>query len=274
MDFRPNRRQSRLGRGLRPAAVAEAAPPPLDENNAGMNEFPQSIVEKVGHYVYTLADPRTGKVFYVGKGQGNRVFAHAQEALTNPSPADNLERIREIKASGATTQYMIVRHGMTAAAALEVESALIDYIGLSDLDNLVAGHNTDIRGQMSVAEIVAIYEAPAIVITEPVLLIIINKLFERNVSADRLYKITRGNWPLGAARNNAHYAFAVFRGLVREVYTIESWETAQARDPNQKKQKRWRFTGEVAQNLRHYVGGSVVAYLKKGAQFPVRYINC
>jgi uncharacterized protein len=87
--------------------------------------------------------------------------------------------------------YIIVRHGITAAAALEVESALIDHIGLSDLDNIVAGHNMDIRGRMSVAEIVATYEAPPIIITEPVLLIIINKLFERNVTAERLYEITR-----------------------------------------------------------------------------------
>ncbi len=67
-----------------------------------------------------------------------------------------------------------VGQGGGAAGAREVESALIDYIGLSDLDNLVAGHNMDIRGRMSAAEIAAIYEAPAIV-TEPVLLIIINK---------------------------------------------------------------------------------------------------
>jgi uncharacterized protein len=239
-----------------------------------MNEFPQSVIEKVGHYVYTLADPRSGKVFYVGKGQGNRLFAHAQEALTNPSPADKIQRIREIKASGGAVQYMIVRHGMTASAALEVESALIDYIGLDILDNVVAGHNMDIRGRMSVAEIVATYQAPAIVISEPAILIIPNKLFERNVSAERLYEITRGNWPLTKRRNTANYAFAVFRGLVREVYTIAGWEAAQARSPAQKIQSRWRFHGEIAHHLQHYVGGSVAAYLKPGAQFPVRYINC
>lgn len=100
-----------------------------------MNEFPQSVIEKVGHYVYTLADPPSGKVFYVGKGQGNRVFAHAQEALPIQAQRTSWSGIRRIKASGAAVQYMIVRHGMTASAALEVESALIDFIGLSDLDN-------------------------------------------------------------------------------------------------------------------------------------------
>jgi uncharacterized protein len=60
-----------------------------------MNEFPQSVIEKIGHYVYTLTDPRTRKVFYVGKGQGNRVFAHAQMALADATTADKLERIRD-----------------------------------------------------------------------------------------------------------------------------------------------------------------------------------
>lgn len=239
-----------------------------------MTEFPVSVIEKIGFYVYTLTDPRTGKVFYVGKGKGNRVFAHAQEALVDPSPADKLERIREIKASGAQVLYAIIRHGMNESEALEVESALIDFIGLSALDNVVAGHNMDIRGRMSVADIIATYQAVPIVITEPALLIIPNRLFERNLSAERLYEITRGNWPLSARRNKAQYAFAVFRGLVREVYTIRSWAAATARSPQQKIQARWRFEGEIAQNLRHYVGGSVAIYLKQGGRFPVRYIHC
>jgi hypothetical protein len=247
---------------------------PTPKRRHSITEFPVSVIEKISHYVYTLADPRTRKVFYVGKGQGNRVFAHAQEALTNPSPADKLERIREIRASGGAVQYMIVRHGMSASAALEVESALIDYVGLSDLDNVVAGHNMDIRGRMSVTEIVATYQAPPIVITEPAMLIIPNQLFERNVSADRLYEITRGNWPLTKRRNGAHYAFAVYRGLVREAYAILGWEPALARSPAQKIQSRWRFHGEIAENLRHYVGGSVATYLVNGGRFPVRYLNC
>jgi hypothetical protein len=237
-------------------------------------EFPTAVIENIGYYVYTLTDPRTGKVFYVGKGKGNRVFAHAREALADPRAADKLERIREIRANGAEVLYAIIRHGMRESDALEVESALIDFIGLSDLDNMVAGHNMDTRGRMSVVDIIAIYQATPIAITEPALLIIPNKLFERNVSAERLYEITRGNWPLTERRNKARYAFAVFRGLVREVYTIRAWEAATARSPEQKIQSRWRFDGDIARDLRHYVGGSVATYLKPGGRFPVRYINC
>ena len=237
-------------------------------------EFPVSVIERLGFYVYTLTDPLTSKVFYVGKGMGNRVFAHVNEAIESPSEADKIGKIREIHAHGQEVRYEIIRHGMAETEALEVESALIDFIGLADLTNQVSGHHMDVRGRMTVAEIIAAYQAKPISIAEPVLLIIVNRLFERNLSAERLYEITRGNWVLGVRRNRAAYAFAVFRGVVREVYRIHSWFQAQARTPEQKQQSRWRFEGEVAQELRHYIGGSVTAYLNPGAQNPVKYVNC
>lgn len=41
-----------------------------------INEFPPGVMEHLGWYVYRLIDPRDGSTFYVGKGKGNRVFAH------------------------------------------------------------------------------------------------------------------------------------------------------------------------------------------------------
>ena len=40
--------------------------------------FPSEIFDQLGYYVYRLIDPRSGQTFYVGKGRGNRVFAHAK----------------------------------------------------------------------------------------------------------------------------------------------------------------------------------------------------
>ena len=39
--------------------------------------FSQEVSDKLKYYVYRLIDPRNGDTFYVGKGKGNRVFAHA-----------------------------------------------------------------------------------------------------------------------------------------------------------------------------------------------------
>jgi len=38
--------------------------------------FPPGVATKLKTYVYRLIDPRNGETFYVGKGQGDRVFPH------------------------------------------------------------------------------------------------------------------------------------------------------------------------------------------------------
>ncbi len=45
-------------------------------SNYGILEFPIEVIAELKHYVYRLIDPRNGETFYVGKGQGNRVFQH------------------------------------------------------------------------------------------------------------------------------------------------------------------------------------------------------
>ena len=40
--------------------------------------FSDYVAEQLKAYVYLLIDPRDDQVFYVGKGNGNRVFHHAQ----------------------------------------------------------------------------------------------------------------------------------------------------------------------------------------------------
>ena len=46
-----------------------------------MKSFTPEVIEKLNYYVYRLIDPRNGQTFYIGKGKGNRVFAHVNEAL-------------------------------------------------------------------------------------------------------------------------------------------------------------------------------------------------
>ncbi len=236
--------------------------------------FPQSVSEQLGYYVYTLADPTTGKVFYVGKGTGNRVFTHARAAMKRGRKDEKLATIRRILGQGKTVKHEIIRHGMTEKEAFEVESALIDIYKLEGLLNKVGGHDMEQRGRMTDREIRARYCAAPIRIREPALLIIVNRLWERNISPERLYEITRGNWVVGPRREKARYAFSVYKGVVREVYRIDGWRQAKVRRKDQAQQNRWRFRGGVATELQRYVGRSVASYLKPGAQSPVRYLNC
>lgn len=41
-----------------------------------IDSFSKEVQKELKYYVYGLIDPRNGKVFYVGKGNGNRVFEH------------------------------------------------------------------------------------------------------------------------------------------------------------------------------------------------------
>lgn len=241
---------------------------------ARFTEFPRSVIERIAYYVYTLSDPRTKKVFYIGKGTGNRIFAHVNDALEYPTESDKLDMIRTIAGSGRKVLYEIIRHGMTEEQALEVEAALIDFVGLPRLTNTIFGQGTDGRGRMRLADVIATYRSEPVTITEPSLLIIINRAYKRGMSDDELYEFTRGNWVLGERRNRAKYAFAVYKGLIREVYEIHKWRRAPARRSEAKVQTRWRFSGSVAYSMANYIGGTVENYTKRGNQSPVLYVNC
>lgn len=111
-------------------------------------------------------------------------------------------------------------------------------------------------------------------IQEPVILISVSKTYEPNISSEKLYEITRGDWVIGERRNKATYAFSVYKGIVQEVYRIHNWFPVTTTVKEQKIHKRWRFEGEVSKEMQHYVGSSVERYRKAGEQNPIKYINC
>ena len=130
------------------------------------------------------------------------------------------------------------------------------------------------RGLMTPKEIISQYRATPARIKEPVLLIIVNRLYRRNMTDKQLYKVTRGNWILGRRREKAEYGFSVYHGIIRAVYRILSWSPVLAKAKNGVTKIRWRFKGDEALKLGHYIGQSVAHYIKKGSQSPVLYIKC
>ena len=89
-----------------------------------IESFQPDVVAKLKTYVYRLIDPRNGETFYVGKGKGNRVFAHIHEELGREGDGlnDKIKRIREIRCAGFEVAHVIHRHGMDDKTAFEVES--------------------------------------------------------------------------------------------------------------------------------------------------------
>ena len=149
------------------------------------------------------------------------------------------------------------------------------------LTNQVRGFRCLQFGRAPLCELEMLYAAKKVTVSEPALLIRINRLYRPGMTAEALYEATRGVWPIGQRRLGAKYALAVFEGVVRQAYEIHSWHQAgttpyRTRTPEEvKSDRRWEFLGAVAQSIASkYCGGSVASYLPRGAQFPVTYVNC
>ena len=69
-----------------------------EEQNSPVKSFSEKALDALnGYYVYALVDPRNDKVFYIGKGIGNRVFSHELESGKSPSSEKKkLHKIRDI----------------------------------------------------------------------------------------------------------------------------------------------------------------------------------
>jgi hypothetical protein len=76
------------------------------------NLFPSHVVQRLKTYVYRLIDPRNGETFYIGKGQGNRVFSHIQAEQNfdgeDDDIANKIKRIREIRLNGFEVAHVIL----------------------------------------------------------------------------------------------------------------------------------------------------------------------
>lgn len=86
------------------------------------------------YYVYHLVDPRSGEVFYVGKGCRNRLDNHEREAKKG-SDHPKCEVIRSIWQEGFKVDKKKVKHFVDEQQAYDFEAAEIKRIGLENLTN-------------------------------------------------------------------------------------------------------------------------------------------
>jgi len=176
----------------------------------------------------------------------------------------------------------LLRYGLTDNEASLVEASLIDFIGLSDLTNKVRGLHSNSLGRLLVDDITLKYTAEDINVDDDVISITVNQLYHSKISSEELYESTRGVWTVGERREKAKYAFAVFQGVVREVYNIHTWHKAGTQIYKFRKissddyPNRWEFQGEIAESKirEKYLRKSIRNYLSRGSQNPIKYINC
>ncbi len=225
-------------------------------------------------YVYVYTDPRNGEAFYIGKGRGNRAFSHLDET----GETAKIARIVAIRKSGAEPRIDILRYGMTSDESSLVEATVIDLLGLSHLANAVRGNHRTSSGRVSSKDLITLLTAKPAKIKEKAVLIIINRLYRSDMTAEELYEATRGIWKIGPKRNKAELAMAVYQGIIREVYKVKRWVPAgtqryKTRDSRGfKRSGRWEFEGEIAHDIRDkYIDLSVRQLLGVKSQNPIRY---
>lgn len=240
-------------------------------DNKYVESFPPGVADQLKTYVYRLIDPRNGETFYVGKGQGDRVFAHIRDHIDGDEIGDKLKRIRDIRNAGFEVAHVIHRHGMDDRTAFEVEAALIDaYPGLT---NIAGGSGSSDVGAMHAKEIVARYCAEPADFKHRALLINVN----RTATETSLYEATRYAWKISKSKaEKAEVVLSTHQGLIIGAFVVHRWleatpENFPGREPVP---GRLGFVGEDApRELREqYVGKRVPdKYRKRGAANPIKY---
>jgi hypothetical protein len=236
-----------------------------------------AVARKLGYYVYLYVNPIDESIFYVGKGKGGRALAH----LRTDERKEIAKTIRKIQADGREPRIEILAHNLGSEdAALRVEAAAIDILGLRNLANEVRGHGVKF-GRLPLDQVVAHYTRKKATIREPAILIRINRLYRYGMTDAELYDVTRSAWKIGPKREQAEYAFAVFDGVVREVYSITGWFLAGSTFNGRRNGRaervpdRWEFVGTLAPEplRKRYVNRYVGHLYSQGAQNPISYVN-
>ena len=239
--------------------------------------FTPEVIEQLKYYVYRLIDPRTGQTFYVGKGKGNRLYAHINDALKNYNGRSykdrdeddisaKIKQIREIKDAGLEVIHIIQRYGLSEKEAFEVEAALIDCF--PGLTNIQSGHSPD-RG---VCNADSLQKALSYAEFEDIddLCYCIIKISD-NIVNERgsIYDAVRKYWKVNIDRvSNVPYVLASLNGVIVDVFKVQKWY--EAPDCPERCMFDGRRAPEKIRSL--FVNKRLPShYMKKGMASPVLY---
>lgn len=221
-----------------------------------MDRFSEKSLLSLGdYYVYGLIDPRSKQIFYIGKGTKNRVFEHEKESLCSPdSEKVKLKTIADIKDAGLEVEKIIINSNLTEEEAFVAEASLINafnYVSDAGLTNIVAGHHS--AGALSVDEYERINGAVELEekdIKHRILVIKINRLYQRGMDDKVLYNAVRGVW----------------RASKERVRTTENRLFFE--------DKRYERGLPLDENEEFYLGKSIAGLkMNQSAQNPITYLN-
>jgi len=252
-----------------------------------LKSFSKLTKDRLDNYVYALVGPDNNEVFYVGRGKDNRGFQHLKNKAKSESEKTKI--IAGIRARGKEPRLDIIRYGLNEKTAIEVESAIIDTIGLDKLSNSIRGKDTS-KGRTKAEDLNIQLGGKHLNIediNDNVILFFCHNSLAKN---NDIYDSTRQFWPLSQTRitkrnvnGELYYKYALtMKGCtVIEVFEILQWYPAGSTVSSRKfiddKKKRWEFIGSYPEkkiqkyykNKLLYEGQSQLRPQQQG----FRYIN-
>lgn len=246
-------------------------------------QFDEKTQAAVGYYVYMLINPEDKKPFYVGKGKGNRVFQHIQDALNSDIDTEKCDVIRDIISKGNKVEHIIICHGINnESEAYKIEAAVIDSLNFYGccLTNAVNGHHSAESGLMTANEIKRLYSAESLnCIGKDCVIININGQYSRGMGHDAIYGATKEIWRIGKDRiKGLKYVLSEYRGLIIEVFKVDEWYPKERPyNSNSKKAGQtytgYGFNGHIAEDevRNKYINKSITHKKVKGRSNPISY---
>jgi len=249
-------------------------------------EYSKKSISELKNYVYALMNPETNKIFYIGRGKGNRGMQHLLNKKNKNS--ERQKEIDAIREKNLEPKLEILRYGMSTNEAKLVEATIIDTIGLSNLTNEIRGEDIS-HGRANWVDLnIQLGGKPLEIenIKEGVILFFCHKAFPYY----NIYDSTRQFWKISEKKINLKingkrhykYAFGMRGNTVIEVFNILEWypagTTVSSRIFQSDNNKRWEFTGSYADDKIRKLYRNRLLYKSKNiplvaVEIGFRYIN-